>query len=87
MQGPGNKRNYQIHLKSQSGAINVLLVNKDTDTSEPVAVQVPPPKQESSGAEGGNSSITDTTQNQNTDPSQGMPGAVTRGKVGVTYFQ
>jgi len=79
--GPGNKRNYQIHLKSQSGAINVLLVNKDTDTSEPVAVQVPPPKQESSGAEGGNSSITDTTQNQNTDPSQGMPGAVTRGKL------
>ncbi|BFZ19368.1 hypothetical protein BsWGS_22407 [Bradybaena similaris] len=37
------KMNYQLHLKSQSGPINVLLVNKDTDQSEPMVVQVPPP--------------------------------------------
>jgi transcription factor E2F4/5 len=41
------KKNYQIYLKSQSGPINVLLVNKDTDESEPVAVQVPPTMQRS----------------------------------------
>lgn len=40
--GPGLKK-YQIHLKSQSGPINVLLVNKDVDSSSPVVVQVPPP--------------------------------------------
>lgn len=36
-------KKYQIHLKSQSGPINVLLVNKDVDSSSPVVVQVPPP--------------------------------------------
>lgn len=39
----GRKR-YQIHLKSESGQIFVLLVNKDTADSNPIAVQVPPPK-------------------------------------------
>ncbi|XP_067932206.1 transcription factor E2F5-like [Watersipora subatra] len=39
------KRKYQIHLKSDSGPINVLLVNKDSEGSEPVAVPVPPPKE------------------------------------------
>jgi len=38
------KRKYQIHLKSHSGPIYVLLVNKDSDGSSPVVVQVPPPK-------------------------------------------
>jgi len=37
-------RRYQVHLKSESGEIYVLLVNKDDD-SEPVAVQVPPPRE------------------------------------------
>ncbi|XP_076448705.1 transcription factor E2F5-like [Babylonia areolata] len=41
--GPGLKKNYQIHLKSQSGPINVLLVNKDADSDKPFVVQVPPP--------------------------------------------
>ncbi|ESO87892.1 hypothetical protein LOTGIDRAFT_127203 [Lottia gigantea] len=41
--GADFKKNYQIHLKSHSGAINVLLVNKDTEASSPVVVQVPPP--------------------------------------------
>jgi len=40
------KRKYQIHLKSHSGPIYVLLVNKDSDGSSPVVVQVPPPKEE-----------------------------------------
>ena len=40
------KREYQIHLKSQAGPIYVLLVNKDSDGSSPVVVQVPPPKEE-----------------------------------------
>ncbi|CAH1780315.1 unnamed protein product [Owenia fusiformis] len=45
-EGPVNqKKNYQIHLKSQSGPIYVLLVNKDTDSTSPVVVQVPPPKE------------------------------------------
>ncbi|XP_076337094.1 transcription factor E2F5-like [Tachypleus tridentatus] len=37
------KRKYQTHLKSNSGPINVLLVNKETTSSSPVVVQVPPP--------------------------------------------
>lgn len=54
------KRKYQIHLKSHSGPIFVLLVNKDTDSASPVVVQVPPPKEEP------NSSIIETT-GQHTD--------------------
>ncbi|KAK3086412.1 hypothetical protein FSP39_018077 [Pinctada imbricata] len=41
--GPGFTKSYQIHLKSQSGPINVLLVNKDTEETDPVVVPVPPP--------------------------------------------
>ncbi|XP_022244700.1 transcription factor E2F5-like [Limulus polyphemus] len=37
------KKKYQTHLKSNSGPINVLLVNKESDSSSPVVVQVPPP--------------------------------------------
>lgn len=43
IQGPGCRKNYQIHLKSQSGPINVLLVNKDPEADKPVVMQVPPP--------------------------------------------
>ncbi|XP_059148914.1 transcription factor E2F5-like [Physella acuta] len=76
--GPGFKKNYQIHLKSQSGAINVLLVNKDTDESEPVVVQVPPPMQAGPSTSG----LTDSLQNQNPDPGKQTDkgGTVTRGK-------
>lgn len=38
-------RKYQIHLRSSSGPISVLLVNKDTSSSSPVAVPVPPPSE------------------------------------------
>ncbi|XP_074644861.1 transcription factor E2F5-like [Tubulanus polymorphus] len=41
--GMGQKKKYQIHLKSHSGQIYVLLVNKDNDSSNPMVVQVPPP--------------------------------------------
>jgi len=37
-------KKYQVHLKSEEGQIYVLLVNKEED-SEPVAVQVPPPRE------------------------------------------
>ena len=40
----GPKKKYQIHLKSTDGQIYVLLVNKDPASDQPVAVQVPPPK-------------------------------------------
>merc|ERR1712115_385183 len=84
-QGPGYKRNYQIHLKSQGGPINVLLVNKETDESEPVAVQVPPPKPEPMAAAAQGATIAEpSAQNQNTDPSRA--GAMTRGKVGGSYL-
>ncbi|KAM9301802.1 transcription factor E2F4 [Gastrophryne carolinensis] len=38
------QKKFQIHLKSSSGPIEVLLVNKDTSTSPPVVVPVPPPE-------------------------------------------
>jgi len=40
---PGKQPKYTIHLKSDSGQIFVLLINKETVDSEPVVVQVPPP--------------------------------------------
>ncbi|GAB1601981.1 transcription factor E2F5-like [Argonauta hians] len=39
---PGVLKKYQIHLKSNTGPINVMLVNRDTATSPPEVVQVPP---------------------------------------------
>lgn len=33
-----------MHLNSQNGSINVLLVNHDTKSDTPVVVQVPPPE-------------------------------------------
>lgn len=42
-------RKYQIHLKSQSGPIHVLLVNKDTCADSPVVTPVPPPAIETNG--------------------------------------
>ncbi|KAJ8794996.1 hypothetical protein J1605_018583 [Eschrichtius robustus] len=38
------QKKYQIHLKSVSGPIEVLLVNKEAWSSTPVAVPMPPPK-------------------------------------------
>ena len=40
LQLSNDRRQYQIHLKSTSGPIYVLLVNKDSDSSSPVVVQV-----------------------------------------------
>lgn len=39
----GRNPKYQLHLKSESGQIFVLLINKEQHSSEPVVVQVPPP--------------------------------------------
>lgn len=63
--GPGYKKNYQINLKSTSGPINVLLVNKDTDSSSPVVVQVPPPN-ESLASQA--IAAAQAAQNQNVNP-------------------
>ncbi|KAL8592995.1 Transcription factor e2f4 [Nucella lapillus] len=69
--GPGLKKNYQIHLKSQSGPINVLLVNKDADSDKPFVVQVPPP-----------SIVRANTQNQNTSPGGAAAAATAAGAAG-----
>ena len=37
-------RKYQIRLKSSSGPIEVLLVNKDPSSQSPVVLPVPPPE-------------------------------------------
>ncbi|XP_061029376.1 transcription factor E2F4 isoform X1 [Eubalaena glacialis] len=42
-EGLNGQKKYQIHLKSVSGPIEVLLVNKEAWSSPPVAVPVPPP--------------------------------------------
>uniref|UniRef100_A0AAY4CHT6 E2F transcription factor CC-MB domain-containing protein n=1 Tax=Denticeps clupeoides TaxID=299321 RepID=A0AAY4CHT6_9TELE len=38
------QRSYQVHLRSSSGPIEVLLLNKDPVSSAPVVLQVPPPE-------------------------------------------
>ncbi|XP_049559724.1 transcription factor E2F4 isoform X3 [Orcinus orca] len=43
-EGLNGQKKYQIHLKSISGPIEVLLVNKEAWSSPPVAVPVPPPE-------------------------------------------
>ncbi|XP_052232405.1 transcription factor E2F5-like isoform X3 [Dreissena polymorpha] len=40
--GPGFRKSYQILLKSNSGPINVLLVNKESEDQSPDVFQVPP---------------------------------------------
>ncbi|XP_063780107.1 transcription factor E2F5 [Pseudophryne corroboree] len=41
--GQNGQKKYQISLKSNSGPINVLLINKESSSSKPVAFPVPPP--------------------------------------------
>ncbi|KAG8570531.1 hypothetical protein GDO81_011302 [Engystomops pustulosus] len=41
--GQNGQKKYQISLRSSSGPINVLLINKDSSASKPVAFPVPPP--------------------------------------------
>ena len=65
MQQQQNQRKYQIHLKSHSGPIYVLLVNKDTDSSSPVVVQVPPPKEDMI--------VPNVDNSENKDPPQKKP--------------
>ncbi|NXD71932.1 E2F4 factor, partial [Eolophus roseicapillus] len=43
-EGLNGQKKYQIHLKSTNGPIDVLLVNKDTWSSPPVVLPVPPPE-------------------------------------------
>ncbi|KAG7278826.1 hypothetical protein CRUP_010389 [Coryphaenoides rupestris] len=39
-----SEEQYQIHLKSVNGPIDVLLINKDPAASTPVSLPVPPPR-------------------------------------------
>ncbi|KAG8441878.1 hypothetical protein GDO86_010890 [Hymenochirus boettgeri] len=41
--GQNGQKKYQISLKSNTGPINVLLINKETSSSKPVVFPVPPP--------------------------------------------
>lgn len=66
LQPPQAKKKYQIHLKSHAGPIYVLLVNKDTDSTSPVVVQVPPPRDDlvSQGAVDQNQNPTSADQSK-----------------------
>ena len=64
-QGPGTKKSYQINLKSSSGPINVLLVNKDADNQSPIVVQVPPANEDLA-----NQAIAAAQADQNVNPQQ-----------------
>ncbi|EOB08986.1 Transcription factor E2F5, partial [Anas platyrhynchos] len=41
--GQNGQKKYQINLKSNSGPIHVLLINKESSSSKPVVFPVPPP--------------------------------------------
>ncbi|XP_056680161.1 transcription factor E2F5 isoform X3 [Monodelphis domestica] len=41
--GQNGQKKYQINLKSHTGPIHVLLINKDSSSSKPVVFPVPPP--------------------------------------------
>ncbi|KFQ68135.1 hypothetical protein N335_11992, partial [Phaethon lepturus] len=41
--GQNGQKKYQINLKSSSGPIHVLLINKDSSSSKPMVFPVPPP--------------------------------------------
>ena len=58
VQGPDNRKRYQIHLKSTHGPIYVILVNKDDSSSSPVVVPVPPHDLQSAAVEASLASTT-----------------------------
>ncbi|NXC19158.1 E2F5 factor, partial [Corythaeola cristata] len=41
--GQNGQKKYQINLKSSSGPIHVLLINKESSSSKPMVFPVPPP--------------------------------------------
>lgn len=41
--GQNGQKKYQINLKSHSGPIHVLLINKESNSSKPVVFPIPPP--------------------------------------------
>ena len=41
--GQNGQKKYQINLKSHSGPIHVLLINKESSSAKPVVFPVPPP--------------------------------------------
>ncbi|NXJ14776.1 E2F5 factor, partial [Odontophorus gujanensis] len=41
--GQNGQKKYQINLKSSSGPIHVLLINKESNASKPMVLPVPPP--------------------------------------------
>ncbi|CAB1339338.1 unnamed protein product [Coregonus sp. 'balchen'] len=59
------QRRYQIHLKSTSGPIDVMLINKDPVNSTPMVLPVPPPEEMLQNAKSAAASA-DTTTATNT---------------------
>ncbi|KAK7807255.1 hypothetical protein U0070_003255 [Myodes glareolus] len=57
--GQNGQKKYQINLKSHSGPIHVLLINKESSSSKPVVFPVPPPD--------------DLTQSSSQSPTSGTP--------------
>ena len=69
-------------MKSTDGQIYVLLVNKDTDSDHPVAVQVPPPKDIAEAIEKASENIDRTVGKKHkmlaTDEEQSAPSPPTK---------
>ena len=79
-QPPNQKKRYQIHLKSHTGPIFVLLVNKDDQSSAPVVVQVPPPPEDNLSLENQNQPPLDV-QNIKTEVGRNLCAAVNLWRV------
>ncbi|XP_072291388.1 transcription factor E2F4 [Eucyclogobius newberryi] len=71
------QRKYQIRLKSSSGPIEVLLVNKDPSSASPVVLPVPPPDDVLQSLPAPTSQISKTGVTPSTKSSFTPPSAVT----------
>ncbi|KAJ7986177.1 hypothetical protein DPEC_G00348070 [Dallia pectoralis] len=90
------QRKYQIHLKSTTGPIEVLLINQDQVNCAPVVLPVPPPEdmlQSTKAAATSADTTTATNANATThtsfktslSPASGKPKANTAAKLSGTY--
>lgn len=68
--GQNGQKKYQINLKSHSGPIHVLLINKESSSSKPVVFPVPPPDDLTQSS---SQSPTSGTPQKSTMPAQNLP--------------
>ncbi|XP_005361892.1 transcription factor E2F5 [Microtus ochrogaster] len=68
--GQNGQKKYQINLKSHSGPIHVLLINKESSSSKPVVFPVPPPDDLTQSS---SQSSTSGTPQKSTMAAQNMP--------------